>query len=258
MAVSSPAYSWPGTTRHPTGVWLVSWPDGAAGIYDRSDLPARASGIRYYWLGNTPAQAQSGVDAAIGKLGLNVEQIPTAQGIAPAFKGKPVGIAGNIPVTPGQTFPKSPGTAPGATYPKSPAPISTFVDAVNAVTSVSDFLKLLAWIITPRNLLRIVETIFGVLFMAFGFWAAVQARGESREGFETGEMALTRSGLGRVASALGRQARGASGRVESAPHRTRRAALRQRYTREETVRRRHLTKPAGHSRRGKGPGGKGP
>jgi len=107
-----------------------------------------------------------------------------------------------------------------------------------AITSPLDFLMFIAWIFHPRNVLRGVEFLTGMVLMGFGIWAAFQARGESREGYSTGEIALSRSGLGRVSRALTSKRTNGGTRIESAPHRTRREALRQRYTREEQVRRR--------------------
>lgn len=113
-----------------------------------------------------------------------------------------------------------------------------FGSVSGAINSVGDFLSFVAWFFHPRNILRIVEFIVGMILLGFGLWAVMQARGESREGFETGEIALSRSGLGRVSKALSRGNR----RPESAPHRTRRDALRQRYAREQRVRRREQSK----------------
>lgn len=132
------------------------------------------------------------------------------------------------------------------------------VTVANSINSVTDFLKLISWLFHPRNILRAVEFLVGVLLMVFGLHAAFQARGERREGFTTSESALTRSELGRVAVELGRTARGGGRprKPRSAPHVTRRRALAQRYTREERVRERERKgeKPAGHAKRTKGSG----
>lgn len=120
-----------------------------------------------------------------------------------------------------------------------------------AITSPLDFLKFIAWIFHPRNILRAVEFLVGIALMVFGFNAALQARGEKVEGFSTSEGAITRSGLGRVATELGRAARGNAGgssgrrpqRPRSAPHRTRQRALTQRYRREEDLQRRRAKAP---------------
>lgn len=120
-----------------------------------------------------------------------------------------------------------------------------------AITSPLDFLKFIAWIFHPRNILRAVEFLVGIALMIFGFNAALQARGEKIEGFSTSEGAITRSGLGRVATELGRAARGQGGgasgrrpqRPRSAPHKTRQRALAQRYRREEDLQRRRAKAP---------------
>ena len=118
-----------------------------------------------------------------------------------------------------------------------------------AITSPLDFLKLIAWIFHPQNILRAVEFVVGIILMIFGFHAAMQARGEKIEGFTTSEGALTRSGLGRVATALGSSVRsGNRQRPTSAPHRTRQRALTQRYRREENLQRRQSRERADVSR----------
>lgn len=128
----------------------------------------------------------------------------------------------------------------------------------DSINSTADFLKLIAWLFHPRNILRGVEFMVGLVLMIFGLHAAYQARGERAEGFATSESALTRSELGRVATELGRSATGGGRprRPASAPHVTRRRALAQRYTREERVRDRERKgeKPAGHSKATKGSG----
>lgn len=126
-----------------------------------------------------------------------------------------------------------------------------FAASAAAITSPLDFLKFIAWIFHPQNILRAVEFVVGLILMIFGFNAALQARGERIEGFSTSEGALTRSGLGRVATALGQAARGGGGgssrrrpsRPRSAPHRTRQRALSQRYKREEDLQRRRAKAP---------------
>lgn len=121
----------------------------------------------------------------------------------------------------------------------------TFSRFASAITSPLDFLMLIAWLFNPRLILRALEFLVGIALMLFGFHAAMQARGESMEGFQTGESALTRSGLGRVATELGRASRTGErpSRPRSAPHATRRKALRQRYQREENLQRRQNSTP---------------
>ncbi len=105
---------------------------------------------------------------------------------------------------------------------------------VGAITSPLAFLAFIAWIFHPKNILRAVEFLVGLLLMGFGFQAGLQGRSESLEGFSTSESALSRAGIGRVAAALARPNRS---RPQSAPHVQRRNALRQRYAREERIRR---------------------
>lgn len=131
-----------------------------------------------------------------------------------------------------------------------------FGKLVGAITSPLDFLMFIAWIFHPRMILRAVEFVVGIALMIFGLHAAIQARGERLENFSTSESPLTRSGLARVASSLGAAATGRGGgssgrrppRPRSAPHAERRAALRQRYSREQDLSRRK----AKQSQSGKG------
>lgn len=136
-----------------------------------------------------------------------------------------------------------------------PNPLDLFRGLSGSVNSVSDFLKILAWVINPVNILRMVELVVGLVLMGFGFQAMMQAYGERREGFITSENPLSRSGLGRVSrevahaatttatkgkpSGKSSTAKGTAAgrriRPEAAPHRTRRQALRLRYEREKSV-----------------------
>lgn len=121
--------------------------------------------------------------------------------------------------------------------------------SAHAIQSPLAMLMAIAWIFHPRSILRAVEFLTGIALIVFGLHAAFQARGERIEGFGTSEGALSRSGLGRVATELARATRGSgeSGhrvqRPASAPHATRRRALRQRYTREEDLSRRKAVAP---------------
>lgn len=136
-----------------------------------------------------------------------------------------------------------PGTGgPGLSLPN---PLHWFKDASDAINSVTDFLKALAWITLPRNWLRMFEVFIGLVLFLFGLHASFQAIGEEREGYTTGELALTRSGLGRVINTAARTAVPESRatraytatrkKIGTAPHRTRRTALRVRYGREEKI-----------------------
>lgn len=126
-----------------------------------------------------------------------------------------------------------------------PNPLDFFKNVSGSVNSVVDFLKLLAWIINPVNILRAVEFLVGLALMTFGFQAMLQAYGERKEGFSTSENPISRSGLGRISRELVSatpQARAAKAtyakrriRPQAAPHRTRRQALRLRYDREKQV-----------------------
>lgn len=181
----------------------------------------------------------------------------------PNNPNKFVGLGFGIPGFPGVPVPVPGGLDPLKRF---------FFDPTNFSKSVHDtldFFKLLAWIINPVNILRMVELLIGMALMGFGFQAMLQAYGESKEGFVTSENPLSRSGLGRVSrevsgaakqaamtaaapeaavakgATAGKAAKGAGGKSkggfkfkikpEAAPHRTRRQALRLRYDREKQV-----------------------
>lgn len=147
-----------------------------------------------------------------------------------------------------------------------PNPLNFYKGLTQSINGTTDFLKLLAWIINPVNILRMVELLIGLAFMGFGFQAMLQAYGEGKEGFVTSENSLSRSGLGRVSRELASAAmtavpeakaaktagakagkakagkassdaprRRKMARPAAAPHRTRRQALRLRYEREKQV-----------------------
>jgi hypothetical protein len=116
-------------------------------------------------------------------------------------------------------------------------PFTAVSDLVSGISDVGSFLKFLGWLINPANILRMVEFLVGLALMAFGIQAAVQGRGESREGYETGEAAISRSGLGRVSRELAAATvtHKRPAKPATAPHKVRRTALRVRYEREQKV-----------------------
>lgn len=138
-----------------------------------------------------------------------------------------------------------------------PNPLDLFKSLSGSINSVTDFLKVIVWIVNPVNILRMVEVLIGLALMTFGFQAMMQAYGETKEGFVTSENPLSRSGLGRVSKELSKavttavpEARAAKAtkagtgtkstkqstrtrKPRSAPHKSRREALRLRYEREE-------------------------
>ena len=177
------------------GIWLVKTPDGKAGFYQRDQLPPPDGKTKYFWIGSSKKQINARLSAAMAALGVSIDQLPG-------------GITG------GQFGPS--GTVQGLTG--IPGTIAS------GISSVVDFLKLIGWIFHPRNLLRAVEFLAGIVLMLFGVWAAIQAYGEKREGFNSGESALSRSGLGRVARELASATpEGRAARMR-APHVTRRRA----------------------------------
>lgn len=257
------AFAQPLPRAYPGGLTIETGA-GAAGEAGTTTIISRILGA---------AGAGFEVGRIIGALGGSADQ-PTN---APTTQQGAAGIAGTVqtptatpvPTTATATPPPPPRGGPskkkvaaaavgaGAAATAVTNPGGFFGAIGDGITTTLDFLKLLAWLFHPRNILRAVEFLIGIVLMIFGLHAAMQARGERREGFTTSESALTRSELGRVATELGRSARGGgSPQRRSAPHVTRRRALAQRYTREERVRERERKgeKPAGHSKRTKGSG----
>lgn len=137
-----------------------------------------------------------------------------------------------------------------------PDPLAPIHAVESAAGTTADFFKAILWILNPVNILRMVEFLVGLGIMMFGIQAAIQQRGESSEGYQTSESAISRSGLGRVSRELASTVKKASpeGRVQSAakrlkpasaPHKTRRTALRVRYEREQQVSQRNTAKRRG-------------
>lgn len=120
-----------------------------------------------------------------------------------------------------------------------PNPFTFVGNLISGIGDVASFLKYLAWVLNPANILRMVEVLLGIGMMAFGIQSAVQGRSEAAEGFQTGEAAISRSGLGRVAREVAAAAMpGGTRRIAkpaAAPHAVRRTALRTRYEREKNV-----------------------
>jgi hypothetical protein len=171
---------------------------------------------------------------------------------------------GTADITPGQSG--SIQSLPGASGAGDPFGVGTASDLFSAIlstiNSTLDFLRFIAWIFYPRNILRAAEFLTGIILIIFGVHTAVQARGERLEGFTTSESALSRSGLGRVSRALASQQQerrdvedaNRSGPPatppskkekkstprpsHAAPHRIRRDAKRLRYQREHRLARR--------------------
>lgn len=205
----------------PYGIRSIGIPAGDGGFPLGTSL-SRALGS----LGATGQQAQGiqqAVDSGAIMQGSNKVGAPISQRSGttlPQFGQKPSGSEATNP-------PETGGQVPG----------NVFNAIGDALSAPLDFLKLIAWIFHPRNILRGVEFLTGVILIGFGLWAAVQGRGERSEGFATSESALSRSGLGRVSRELASAAvtRKAPSRPRSAPHVTRRTALRTRYEREENV-----------------------
>jgi hypothetical protein len=137
---------------------------------DRARLPRYTTGTEYYWLGVTPQQAISRLPGAIQNMNLDVSSIPIDPKLLdPAFHGQRVGISGDWNA-PGAGGPKMgpPSTAqpaptyPGAQYPQGPLGVLT------AISETADFLKWIAWLFHPLNLLRAVEFITGLATMFYG------------------------------------------------------------------------------------------
>lgn len=246
------------TVPPPNGTWVVGVDNGGTaylfkqGVGDPSGNAATAAGLSN-WI-NLHTTDLTTMTLRLGAA-LNKLRLPQAQQNALIQSvdvgsiqqgGQYVAIGGGIA---GQ------GQAPSASQGQAPSGSSAvgvglgdtglFRSIAGAINSTADFLKFIAWIFHPRNLLRDVEFLVGITMMAFGIHAAMQARGERVEGFSTSESALTRSGLGRVASELARATRSgqAPQRPRSAPHRTRQRALAQRYRREEDLQRRRAKAP---------------
>lgn len=247
--------------------WLVKTGQGAAEIqrFTAGQKPPGGQGKNNaIYLGSTPAEANKYAGKAARQLRVpnphNVPSAATSAGIIGSILGGfGLGAAGELGAAgAGGAAATAGGEAAGAGSEAAGAGATAgatstaaggaagglFGTVAGAITDEATFLAFIAWIFHPRTILRAVEFLVGLAVMGFGAQAALQARGEGIEGFSTSEMALTRSGLGRVATQLGSYIRSngdsqrQAPRRQSAPHTVRRDALRQRYAREQQVRRR--------------------
>lgn len=181
ISAGSP-YDSPGSFT--TGIWLVLMPNGTTHFSNRANLPAVGTGAKYYWLGSTLAQINPRIKQALGSLtGAPVPATPqlTQQELQKILDGKRVGVQ----IKPG---PGSPAAVAG----------SFFGTIGDALSSTLDFLKLIAWLFHPRNILRAVEFIVGLMAIVMGIKIAVQQRFQA----PVTENALDAAGLGRIARNL--------------------------------------------------------
>lgn len=125
--------------RYTTGVWLVKFPNGTAGLYQRGQLPKPDGHIMYYWVGATQQQIDARITDAMSALGVTIDQLPGG------ITGGKFGPASNVQGLTG---------IPGG--------------IASAITSAGDFLSFISWIFHPVNLLRAVEFVTGIAMMAFG------------------------------------------------------------------------------------------
>lgn len=159
------------------GVWLVALKNNAFALMDRAHLPKPSAGIRYYWLGTTVTEVQDRYPGAIGSLHLPLLNVPSASAIQSALNGKVIGIsgpsAGQVPGVPGGSSPNYPGAVPppSPTQVGVPNPVAALADAINGIV---DFLKFIAWIFHPVNLLRAVEFLTGIGLMFYGLSVLVK------------------------------------------------------------------------------------
>lgn len=240
-------YSTPGP--YTSGLWYVV-KGGTLALSTRSHLPRVGTGWQYYWLGTTTPEILSrfgDAQNAIGPTGSS--WIPSVGSIQKAFQ------SGRFTVT-GSTRTTLQSTAHSASELTSTGG-SIFDDLVDAINSVVDFLKWIAWIFHPVNLLRAVEFVTGMILVGFGFHAVLQARQEDRRGGYRGSRnAAQRSAIGRTATRVAQDTPvGREVRVARGARAGRRSARRaQRYREYDTgYRRGRRATEKRQQRKGRGP-----
>lgn len=105
----------------------------------------------------------------------------------------------------GFSLPGIPGI-PG--IPSIPNPLDLFKDAAGVVNDTKDFLKWIAWIFHPRNVLRVVEFFTGLTLIILGIHTAIQVHRDGETVFSAGKKA---AGNAAAATPVGRAARVAKG-----------------------------------------------
>jgi hypothetical protein len=77
----------------------------------------------------------------------------------------------------------------------------------DSIGSTLDFLKFIAWIFHPRNILRAVEFLTGIALIFFGGRIALSSAGVSLDGFSSNQVGISQAGLSRVNKAVLRSVR---------------------------------------------------
>ncbi len=105
--------------------------------------------------------------------------------------------------------------APGVSQPTPDSVVSGGVDdaggvvksVADSIGSTLDFLKFIAWIFHPRNILRAVEFLTGIALIFFGGRIALSSAGVSLDGFSSNQVGISQAGLSRVNKAVLRSVR---------------------------------------------------
>lgn len=152
-----------------------------------------------------------------------------------------------------------PGTGWIPNIPGVPDPFKIFGEASSAVSDLGTFLKWIAWLFSPRNILRIVEFLAGAGLMAIGLYFAGQAaHGSSSSGPVEKKSSVKRAAgtaltLAAPETKIGRAVIGAKGKRAAGQARKRTATAERRKTHAAAVKRstkRELAKRGpGESRR---------
>lgn len=147
--------------------------------------------VRSFTGGTTPGKTRPGGEIPGEPDGPDVTQVLSDW--ADAQNGDSDGSDGNqfVSFNPLQVLP---GVGPLTLIPGFPNPLHLQKALSGSIHDAKDFFKLLAWIINPVNILRMVEFLSGLVIMAFGFHSILRNNGTTD--------AISQSGLGRVSREL--------------------------------------------------------
>src|SRR5215469_15705073 len=210
------------------GVWLVAQHSSTQGnvamVVDRAHLPKVGTGWQYYWLGSNQAQASSRILDALTALNFQSaagQNLTTP--VRQAFAGQvgqltpvPTGILGQIrnalnaggvltTIGPGATLDTIGGGAGaagaadaaagagGASLGTKIAGGLGLAGVAGGIGSSLDFLKWIAWIFHPNNILRAVEFLTGLVLMFYGMQQLLGGMRRSAATHRSGVTSMVRS-----------------------------------------------------------------
>jgi hypothetical protein len=201
--VPAGSQEWGGTVLGYGRIPGLSYPRNRVGVRGRPPRPGNPNNP-----GGKADPSTGGDDAAAAAWTRYADELTTPTEASSRFAS--LHIFG-VPIPGTGWFPSwlDPGSSFGVPGLSSWNPLSSFGEASDAVSGVDSFFHWIAWIFHPRNVLRIVEAVFGVGLILVGLSFARGSSGSDGGGSSIGRKA---SGLF-AATPIGREARVAKAAV---------------------------------------------